>query len=119
MRYDVDRKDLIVQEICRYVEEHLCEELTHGRLQERLGLHRHDLTATFREKTGQTLTQYIIDHRLKSAIGKVEAGMRLEDAAYRSGFRTYSHFYKMFVKYYGISPKEYFSYEKRMEREEK
>ena len=118
MGYEVDRKELTVRQICEYVEKHLCEELTHARLQECLGVCRHDLVSTFKVKTGLTVTAYIIRLRLDSAVRMVQAGMGLEKAAYSSGFHTYSHFYKEFLKHFGISPRAYFSYEKRMEREE-
>ena len=119
MHYGKDRKNRMVQEICKYVEDHLCEDLSHARLRAQFGLRPYDLTITFQKVTGHTLTNYIILLRLKTAIGKVEGGMGVEEAAFASGFRTYSHFYKVFVKYYGISPREYFSREKRMEREKR
>lgn len=105
-------RDAKVQEICRYIAVHLQEELTYEFIQEQVGVKRHDLVARFREHTGVTLTAYIIRMRLVAVVEKVRGGMKIEKAVNGAGFRTYSHFYKEFVKYFGVSPRTYFQTDK-------
>ena len=51
MHYGKDRKNQMVQEICKYVEDHLCEDLSHVRIQAQFGLRPYDLTITFQKKS--------------------------------------------------------------------
>ncbi|MBQ6932952.1 MAG: AraC family transcriptional regulator, partial [Clostridia bacterium] len=57
-----------------------------------------------------TVTEYIIQKRLIRVSELVLEGASLENAALSAGFNSYSHFYKMFIKYKGISPKQYFDF---------
>lgn len=105
--------DSKIQTICKYIEEHLQEELTHDHLIKQLGIQRHVLVTIFPQWTGVTVTSYIIEMRLRTAVALVKSGTRIETAASQAGFRTYSHFYKMFVKHLGVSPRAYFTLERR------
>ncbi len=97
--------------ISRYIHDHLAEDLTQQRLQEQLQVSRYQLTKVFRKNTGMSLSDYILQTRLIKVSALVQGGMGLEGAAYHAGFRSYSHFYKQFVKNKGVSPSIY--YQKR------
>lgn len=103
--------DVQVAQICAYISEHLTEDLTYRNIREQLHVTQHHLTGRFPRAMGITVTDYIIRKRLKLVMDKVRSGTKIEEAAYSSGFRTYSHFYKEFRKNYGISPRAYFSKE--------
>ncbi len=103
-----DLRDMQIERICTYIEEHLAEDLTYKQLQTQLQVTQHDLTGRFPRVMDTTVTDYIIKKRLKLVISKVKKGMKLEDAAYSSGFHTYSHFYKEFRKHFAVSPRAYF-----------
>ena len=79
-----------------------------GYLQNRFFVSRYQLTEVFRRSTGMTLTGYIIYKRLMFVKSLVRSGEGIENAAYKAGFNTYSHFYKEFKKRYATSPKKYF-----------
>ena len=100
---------LKVQTICAYIQTHLNEELTYADLMKRLGFKRHVFAVHFPKQMGMTVTVFIIRQRHQQGIKLVKNGMRIEEAAYQSGFRTYSHFYKTFVNEFGISPRAYFA----------
>lgn len=108
-----DHPDVHIARICAYIDEHLTEELTYKQLMEQLQLNQHYLTGKFPRAMGSTVTDYIIKQRLKLVIAKAKKGIKLEDAAYSSGFHTYSHFYKEFRKNFGTSPRAYFSKNKK------
>lgn len=105
------KKDIhpAVRRICEYIDLHLTENLSYRHLKEQLQLSQYDLTGRFPKNTGFTLTDYIIHQRLELVISKVLKGTRLETAVYRSGFNTYSHFYKEFRAHYGTAPSAYFT----------
>lgn len=102
------RDDEIIMEVCKFIKAHLAEELTYKRIEEELFVSRYHLSAKFPARMGMSVTAYIIRQRLLCVIDLVEKGAGLEDASFRAGFNTYSHFYKKFVQVYKISPREYF-----------
>lgn len=100
-------RDQIVFEICKYIKNHLEEDLSYQTLQRQLFVSRYQLTEVFSRNMGMPLTEYIIRKRLSRVISLVTAGEGIEAAAYRSGFHAYSHFYKAFLKYYKKSPRDF------------
>ena len=103
------RSDPRIQAICDYIQGHLQEDLSYRHLIKQLGVKRHILVVQFPKVTGVTVTAYIIQLRLKAAMELVRQGAGLEQAAAEAGFYTYSHFYKVFVKRFGVSPRTYFA----------
>ncbi len=98
----------VVTELCSYIKDHLDQDLSYTALQNRFFVSRYQLTEVFRRGTGMTLTEYIIYKRLMCVMSLVRSGEGIENAAYKAGFHTYSHFYKEFKKRYATSPKKYF-----------
>ena len=101
--------DPAVRSVCQYVHRNLSEKLTYRCIEEDCRVSRYQLGEVFRRGTGMTLTEYIIQKRLIRVSELVLGGAKIEQAALAAGFRNYSHFYKMFTKYRGTSPKQYFS----------
>jgi len=101
--------DPVIMDICRYIHENLTENFSYQYLQDKFSVSRYQLTEIFQRNTGMTLTEYIIVKRLIKAGSFVRNGSGIEEAAFRAGFRNYSHFYKEFVKYNHTSPRKYFS----------
>ena len=104
---DLKPQDETTRAICKYIDGHLQEDLSYERLQNLFYISRYHLSRKFPQQTGKTLTEYVIFRRLLRACDLVKGGMGIEDAAYQSGFNTYSHFYKEFLRTFGLSPKEY------------
>ncbi len=98
----------VVTELCSYIKNHLDQDLSYTALQNRFLISRYQLTEVFRRNTGMTLTEYIIYKRLMHVMSLVRSGEGIENAAYKAGFHTYSHFYKEFKRRYMTSPKKYF-----------
>ena len=107
------KSDSVILDICRYIHENLAENLSYQHLQDKFSVSRYQLTEIFRRNTGMTLTEYIILKRLIKVSGFVRDGAGIEEAAFRAGFHNYSHFYKEFVKYNHVSPRQYFINEKK------
>lgn len=100
-------QDEIIKAICKYIEEHPSEDLSYEKLQKMFYVSRYHLGTKFPQQTGKSLTKYVIFKRLICVCNLVRDGMGIEDAAYRCGFNTYSHFYKEFIQNFGTSPREY------------
>lgn len=114
MKKDFSPADrLLASRICEYIDAHLTDELTYAHLRKEFHLTQYQLSGKFPQITGITVTNYIIQKRLAQVVTKVQNGAGIEDAAYTSGFRTYSHFYKEFCKSYGAAPKTYFRSHKK------
>lgn len=66
------------------------------------------LIKVFKEKTGQTLINYLLEKRLKKA-GELlrETSFSAKEIAYTVGYNDDVHFLKKFKEYYGKTTKEY------------
>ena len=66
------------------------------------------LVEAFREETGISVQQAIVDARLKRACELIDyGGLRLSDIALMVGFQDQSYFSRTFQKAYGITPTQY------------
>lgn len=62
----------------------------------------------FKEQTGYTIHNYIIQKRLIMSNLLIKKGRSITDACMESGFNDYSNFSRAFKKIFMLSPKEYY-----------
>ena len=60
----------------------------------------------FKEETGYSIHQYILEKRLLAAKGLIREGMSAGAAALECGFQDYSAFARAFKKKMGMAPSE-------------
>ena len=66
------------------------------------------LVKVFKQKTGKTLVEYLIDIRLAAAIDMlVNTNLTARQISYNVGYNDEIHFLKQFKKKYGLTTKEY------------
>jgi AraC-like DNA-binding protein len=65
------------------------------------------LRALFKQQTGVSLYKYILWARIRFAINRIMAGSPINDAAWEAGFTDNSHFHKILVSMFGISPSQF------------
>ena len=71
------------------------------------GVHPSHLARVFKDKLGQTVTDYVRDRRLEWAYDKIQTTDKKVGAiAIESGFADHAHFCRMFKRRYGRSPSE-------------
>ena len=87
--YRVDPK---MEEVLRYILDHLGEELTVESLSKRFFISRYYLMHRFKAVTGYTVHQYISQKRLLRAGELIRAGVPVMKAAEQAGFPEYSTF---------------------------
>jgi AraC-like DNA-binding protein len=88
--------------------QHLSEAPTISELSKKVGLSESKLKNGFREVYGNTLHQFVQEHRLAQAKALLDtAKYRVSEVADRIGYANRSHFISAFKKKYGITPKQY------------
>lgn len=93
---------------CKYIDEHLSDEITVQQLGSIVNISPTYLCALFKHETGCTIGSYIRVHRLEYAAKLLKnSSLKLYDVAYEAGYPNPSHFSKLFKKLYGCTPSEY------------
>ena len=80
------------------------QEISVDKISKLLGLDRRYLVRLFKEKTGQTIQDYIISVRMDEACRQLSLGRSIGEAANLCGYHDACNFSKMFKKHYGVSP---------------
>ncbi len=93
-----------VLELMRYLDANLAEDLDIGSLAERFFISKYHMMRLFRQETGYTIHTYLCQRRLLHARSLMEKGMPATQAAYRSGFRSYSSFTRSYARHFGTTP---------------
>ncbi len=101
------RSDPKIDEIMAYINAHLTESLSVQSLAGRFFLSPSWLMHRFREITGCTVHQYILQKRLILAASLIRSGTPVMKAASQSGFADYSTFLRAFQNAYHVSPRDY------------
>lgn len=101
------------KEIAKQVEEYISRHLSDSELQvadiaDALFLNKDYLNRVFKKESGMSISQYLIQERMKLA------GLLLENpkndvnrAAERAGYNNYPYFASSFKRYYGCTPSQY------------
>ena len=103
-----NRKNLVMDDIFRYIREHLTEDLSLETLEEQFYVSRYHLCREFKRLTGQTIHSYIVKSRLDLCKKYIEAGKPIKEVYSLGGFGSYNHFFRAFKNEYGMTPKEYY-----------
>lgn len=101
------RFDPKMEEVTRYILDHLPEELTIDRLAGTFFLSRYYLMHRFKEVYGCSIHQYIRQKRLQRAAEAIRRDVPVLKAAGDAGFGDYSVFLRAFRETYGKSPREW------------
>ncbi len=96
-----------IDDIVRYISEHLEEKITLDDLTKRFYLSKYYLCHEFKKVTGFTVFDYIRYKRILSAKTKFQNGQPINEVWRDLGYEDYSNFYRTFKKITGMSPKEY------------
>ncbi len=95
-----------VQDITRYINENIKEDLTVDKIAAKFYLSRYHLMHIFKEETGCTLMSYITQKRLLSARSLIANGTSVTSACFEAGFKNYDSFLRAYKKSFNHTPKE-------------
>lgn len=97
----------LIQEIQKYIREHL-DDVSRSRLAEAFYLSPNYLSKLFRKETGESLSEFIQQERMRKAKQLLKQGrMSISQIAEETGYPSFAHFSKQFKKFVGVSPNEY------------
>lgn len=94
-----------IQEIIQYINDHISQPLSLDQIAKQFFISKYHLCRIFKESTGFTVGNYIINKRLLRTKELCREGMRVSYACYEAGFGSYSSFYKAYVKATGSAPR--------------
>jgi AraC family transcriptional regulator of arabinose operon len=90
-----------------YMEDHACHPFKLKNVADHVGLSVYRAAHLFKEFSGYTLLQYVMEVRLNMAYERMfKTNLNLEEISRSCGFSNYSSFHKNFRKKYSMSPKE-------------
>ena len=93
-----------VRRVKDYINALYMQEIRVEEIAEKMNLDRRYLSRLFKEKTGQTVQEYLISVRLDAAKKQLERGASVGEAALLCGYDDVCNFSKMFKRLSGISP---------------
>ena len=95
-------------DVANYVRHHLSEPISVDEMAEELFLSRPYLSAKFKQETGQTLTDFILNEKTEEAKRLLRYSDKSASAiAAYLGFSSHGHFCKVFKRYAGLTPQEF------------
>lgn len=98
----------LVIDVSNYVQHHLSEPVDVEALAKAVYLSRTRLAVKFKEQTGMTLTEFILQEKINEAKRLIRyTDKPLSAISFYLGFSSQSHFANTFRKYAGCSPNEY------------
>lgn len=98
----------IVNQVKQYLDEHYADKITLDELAKQIPISRSYLTILFKQDTGKTVWEYLMDVRMRTAkLLLLDHNLKIYELANRIGYENSEHFSKLFKEYYGVTPKEY------------
>lgn len=97
----------IIYNIMNFIHTNYYEDLSLDFLEKKFFINKFYLCTLFKEVTGYSPNQYIINCRIMKAKELLIHNTRVEDVCSQTGFNNLSHFSRTFKKLVGDSPKQY------------
>ncbi|MGB7319114.1 MAG: AraC family transcriptional regulator, partial [Planktotalea sp.] len=99
----IARLDALVEDGRLYVD----PDLTLSRLARKMGMPVKTLSIAINRVTGENVSRYINERRIRDACAALERGESVTDAMLGSGFNTKSNFNREFLRITGKTPRDY------------
>ena len=97
-----------IRKVNDFISNHYTEDITLDDLAEHVGLTPTSLSRLYRQKTGETISNHVIDTRLGHAVRDlVNTDRNIADICFSCGFNNLSNFNRIFKSRHGMSPKEF------------
>jgi len=100
----------ILQEMLRYIDIHIKEEMNVEKLAQRAGFSPYYFCRMFQCGIGFSIMEYVRNRRLVYAASELNSGRNILNIAVDYGFETHSGFSKAFRRYFGCPPEIYRTY---------
>lgn len=93
-----------VHQVANYIRSNYMYPIRVAQIAAELGLDRRYLSRLFKEETGTSIQEYLIQTRLDEAERLLLRGCSVKEAAHLTGYEDETNFSKMFKKYTGKNP---------------
>ena len=95
--------------IASWINQHYCEKISLERIAKELNLSKYYISHLFKEVTGYTVMQYVMDCRLIQVkyLLEMQPNLPLEDIYISTGFESAAHFSRFFKERMGMTPTSY------------
>ncbi|SFB97499.1 AraC-type DNA-binding protein [Alkalibacterium subtropicum] len=103
-------KAIMAEEIASYVQQHFNQKMTIKGIAQALNLSESYVSHLFKEVTGYTVMEYLMNYRLiqaKAYMGLAPLESTIKECALECGFESDAHFNRFFKKRTGMTPKQY------------
>lgn len=100
------RYDKKIVEMIHYINDNLSKDLTIEKLSAEFYLSKYHMMRKFKEETGYSMHQYILEKRILAAKGLILTGMPATLASMECGFKDYSTFSRAYKKLLGQLPSD-------------
>ena len=89
------------------MKEHLCEPIDMAVVANRLNLSYAYFSRVFREETGTTFSDYVLELRMQEVCRLLLQGEKLVTIAQRLGYQNAANLTRAFTRRFGVSPKRW------------
>ena len=94
-----------VERVIRYINAHLCEEVSTAALAKEVAVDKSYLCRTFKKHTGVPIHEYVTQKRITRALRLLGEGASCTKACFDSGFTNYTGFYQAVCRCTGKPPR--------------
>ena len=99
----------IVEEAIQYMKKHYAEDISLEKIANRFFLNQTYFSRLFKQYTGSTFTDYLIELRMEKAKELLGKGKyKVYEVSQMIGYRSEKYFFRVFKQYTGCSPTEYY-----------
>ncbi|MDR0707308.1 MAG: helix-turn-helix transcriptional regulator [Treponema sp.] len=98
----------VIRDVVNVIEYHVQEPLSLHYLATRFNINPSYLSALFKRETGETITSFINNRRIRLAgILLQDTALHIQDAAEQCGFLDINYFNRLFKRHYGKTPRNF------------
>lgn len=103
---DTEKRNSKMNQILQYINSHLTEDLSIGKIAEKFYISRYYMMRQFKQETGYTMGRYIAQKRLLLAKELILSGVPSTQVCFDCGYRDYSTFSRAYRDMFGESPRD-------------
>lgn len=104
---EMNRTIELLNRLHEYISVNISRDVRMSDIARELNMSRSTFARFLAANTQMNFTDYVLDHRIKTAILKLKAGVSIAEVADQCGFNSVSYFYRVFKKAKGVNPAEF------------